>query len=285
MTGHRMHLTDIITRSRPLPWSEGDNIPWNDPEFSNRMLAEHLSQSHDAASRRYERIDEHVAWIHTSLLHETPSRILDLGCGPGLYSSRLAARGHTCTGIDFSPASIAFAREQARIEQLECTYRREDIRTADFGAAYEMVMLIYGEVNVFPPVVLSDMLRRAHAALAPGGRLLLEPSTAASIRRIGAEPTSWSAAQSGLFSARPHLLLEEHFWHEEQRATTNRYYLIDATSGAVTRYAISYQAYEPDELRDLVESAGFSDVRFFPSLTGAPDGSEQEFCVVTAHSG
>ena len=49
MAGQPMRLGDIITRSQPLPWSEGDNIPWNDPDFSSRMLIEHLTQGHDAA--------------------------------------------------------------------------------------------------------------------------------------------------------------------------------------------------------------------------------------------
>ena len=45
-------LTDLVHRAPiPLPWAEGDNIPWHDPEFSQRMLREHLSQAHDAASR------------------------------------------------------------------------------------------------------------------------------------------------------------------------------------------------------------------------------------------
>ena len=84
------------------PWVEGEKIPWHDPDFSERMLAEHLSQSHDAASRRFARIDRQVAWIHRELLEGTPTRVLDLGCGPGLYTSRLARLGHECVGIDFS---------------------------------------------------------------------------------------------------------------------------------------------------------------------------------------
>jgi len=28
--------------------------------------------------------------------------VLDLGCGPGLYASRLARLGHECTGIDYT---------------------------------------------------------------------------------------------------------------------------------------------------------------------------------------
>lgn len=35
--------------------------------------------------------------------------MLDLGCGPGLYSHRLATLGHRVHGIDFGPASIAYA--------------------------------------------------------------------------------------------------------------------------------------------------------------------------------
>ena len=80
-----MNLPDLVRRTTvPVPWDEGDNIPWHDPDFSRRMLREHLSQAHDAASRRTETIDQHVAWIHQTLLRDRPTRILDLGCGPGL---------------------------------------------------------------------------------------------------------------------------------------------------------------------------------------------------------
>ena len=107
-----MNLLDVIHRtSAPEPWAEGDKIPWHDPAFSRRMLREHLSQAHDAASRRAIIIDEHVDWIQREVLLNRSSRVLDLGCGPGLYSSRLAQRGHTCMGIDFGPASIEYARE------------------------------------------------------------------------------------------------------------------------------------------------------------------------------
>ena len=36
----------------PVPWRHGGNLPWDDPAFSERMLKEHLDQSHGAASRR-----------------------------------------------------------------------------------------------------------------------------------------------------------------------------------------------------------------------------------------
>lgn len=128
-----MDLVELVKRaSSPSPWAEGDNIPWNDPEFSRRMLKEHLSQAHDAASRRFEIIDRQVNCIHTTLLDRLPTTILNLCCGPGLYAERLARLGHTIHGIDYSPASIEYAIEIARRDNLLCTYACQDIRHANF---------------------------------------------------------------------------------------------------------------------------------------------------------
>ena len=130
-----MTLLDLVHRTQdPKPWAEGEKIPWDDPQFSARMLNEHLSQTHDAASRRADIIDQQVAWIHHHILGDNPARILDLGCGPGLYASRLAERGHRCVGIDFSPASIDYAKRQTTGDNP--TYMQADIRHADYGDGY-----------------------------------------------------------------------------------------------------------------------------------------------------
>jgi SAM-dependent methyltransferase len=176
-----MKLLDLVRRPvMCAPWDEGDNIPWNDPDFSKRMLKEHLSQAHDAASRRIEKIEEQVNWIHHKVLLGRPTQILELGCGPGLYTSRLARRGHTCVGIDYSPASIAYAADCAGQEDLHCTYRRQDIRQAEYGAGFGLVMLIYGELNVFRPADARNILDKANLSPVMGccysSRTLLRPS-------------------------------------------------------------------------------------------------------------
>ncbi len=232
------------------------------------MLAEHLSQDHDAASRRSETIDAHVAWIHGEVLRGTPTRVLDLGCGPGFYSSRLARLGHSCVGIDFSPASVAHAKETAETERLDCRFVEADIREADYGTGSRLVMLIFGELNVFSPDDARSILQRAHSALDPGGRLLLEPHTEDAVRALGSSPPSWYSSESGLFSDQPHLLLQEHAWDEETRTATIRYFLVDAEGGNITRYAQTFQAYSNEEYRALLEECGFRDVEFVPSLTG-----------------
>lgn len=280
-----MKLLDLVRREPvPEPWAEGDNIPWDDPEFSERMLAEHLCREHDRASRRPSIIDKHVDWIHRYLLSAKPSRILDVCCGPGLYTSRLADAGHECVGIDYSPASIAYAKREAEKRKLRCEYTFRDVRTVDFGDGFDLVMLTYGELNVFRPADALKILKKARRALADGGLLLLEPHTYAVVKTIGERPASWYSAETGLFSGRPHICLTESFWDEATETTTVRYFVVDAASGEVPRYAQTFQAYKDEEYRAVLEKAGFGAVEFYPSFGDPGDEPASDFVVIVART-
>ena len=238
-------------------------IPWDDPDVSRRMLKEHLTQAHDAASRRTTIIDQQVAWIHEHVLRSRAWRILDLGCGPGLYTSRLAACGHTCVGIDFSPASIEYARQH----NSTVTYVQADVRNADFGTDFDFAMMIFGEINTFTSEDTQHIIDKAFAALKPNGTLLLEPHTYVAVERIGHTAPTWFSLHEGLFSPLPHLWLQESFFHEG--CATNRHYIIDAATGHTTEYASMLRAYTDDEYRHLLRQ--FASVTFYPTLANPAD--------------
>jgi SAM-dependent methyltransferase len=257
-----MKLEDILHRTiPPQPWAEADNIPWDDPEFSQRMLKEHLSQEHDAASRKLKTVERHVAWIFQRALGGKVGSVLDLCCGPGLYTSRLARLGCTCLGVDFSPASVAYARQQAQQEGLPCTYIHQDVRTADYGCGHDLVSMIFGEFNIFKFHDAQSILTRARAALKPGGRLLLEVHKFETVRLL-AEGRGWHSAQSGLFSDQPYLVLEEGFWDEVQQTATRRIYIVRLKDGLVSRIGHSLQAYDLDGYAGILGQCGFSQVQF-----------------------
>ncbi|UCE26664.1 MAG: class I SAM-dependent methyltransferase [Candidatus Coatesbacteria bacterium] len=278
-----MKLLDLVHREPvPEPWAEGDNIPWDDPAFSERMLAEHLCDEHDRASRRPAIIDEHVDWIHNGLLSGKPSRILDICCGPGLYVARFADAGHECVGVDYSPAAVAYAKREAENRGLRCDYTLSDIRTAEFGAGFDLAILIYGELNVFKPADALTILKKARRAVADGGLLLLEPHTYSTVKEIGERPASWYSAEDGLFSDRAHVCLTESFWDEATETTTVRYFVVDAASGEVSRYAQTFQAYSDERYRAVLEEAGFGRVEFYPAFGNAEPASD--FVVIVART-
>ncbi len=251
---------------RRLDSGEWRKIPWNDADFSRRMLREHLAQDHDAASRPSPAIDQHVAWIHHTVLGGRQSSILDLGCGPGFYTHRFVKLGHACKGIDFGPASIDYARQHHA-----GVFVLGNVLTEEYGTGYDLVCMIYGELNAFAPESAERIVEKAYQALKPGGNLLLEVSHDDAIREIGRQPPAWYTAEEGLFSDKPHIVLQESGF--ENNRSSSWYHVIDAETGALAQYVAMHQAYTEDEYRHLLRR--FEHVAFYPSLTGEPvDGAE-----------
>ncbi len=262
-------LMEIVHRTvPPAPWAEGENIPWRDPAFSERILAEHLSSTHDAASRPLEKIDAHVAWLHEEILAGRPGKVLDLTCGPGLYTQRLAKLGHACVGIDYAPAAIAYAKTQARSDGLRCTYVQADVREAAFGEGFDLAVMLHGQLNVFRRGEVADILRRVYDALSPGGRLVLEVQSYEHVHEDGRKRCDWRTAETGLFSERPHLVLNESFWIEDAQARMERWYIIDVATGEVERCALTSEAYSGEQIEALLTGAGLAEVHLSADLGG-----------------
>ncbi|MEI8248531.1 MAG: methyltransferase domain-containing protein [Lentisphaerota bacterium] len=276
-------IKDIIGRKLPpAPWSEGEKIPWDEPRFSRRMLQEHLSQDHDWASRRFSIINRHAKWIFQYLLNSRPGRILDLGCGPGLYTFRLAAIGCECKGIDFSPASIEYAIAQTGTMEFKTNYVLDNIKTAEYGSDFDLVMLLFGEFNVFSPEDAAKILEKSFNALKSGGILLIEPSTLEYVKTVGTKGMFWSGGVSGLFSDSPHLVLKETFWLEKQHVAVERVFIVDAVTAEVTRCSTSIQAYKLSELKEMFLRAGFTDIRKYDTLADTGRDALPGFFALTA---
>lgn len=270
-----MNLLDIVTRDpQPKPWEEVSKIPWDDPEFSARMLREHLTQAHNAASRRDAIIDAQVGWIHDVVLEGEPSNILDLGCGPGLYCARLARRGHRCTGIDFGPASIAHARQTAASEGLDCTFIQGDLRSTPFGEARDLIMLIFGEFNTFRREDALEFLTRSRVALTRHGRMIIEAHTLASLKKLGESRPSWSTRTSGLYADSPYICVDDACWHEMSQTAVERHYVIDAATADVSLYGTTTQGYTREEYEALLLEAGFREVEWREDWPNAAHADE-----------
>ena len=91
---------------------------WTDAHISKQLLDLHINPDTDTASRNEKSIEKTTAWI---LEQTAGNRVLDLGCGPGLYAERLAQAGMGVTGMDFSENSIAYARQSAHKKVLPST--------------------------------------------------------------------------------------------------------------------------------------------------------------------
>jgi SAM-dependent methyltransferase len=221
------------------------------------MLAEHLNQSHGAASRPLREIraqvEQMTAWLHL----QPGDRLLDVTCGPGLYAREFAGAGIAVTGIDFGPASLAYARKMCA--SLPCEFVFGDVRQMDFaGRDFAAAIYIYGQATVLQPTESLDVLRRIHAALRPGGRVLLEVLD--DDRFDKRNSTWWYTDQGGLWGDFPYLHLGERAWDPEQRAAVERFHILNLETGEMQVYGLSDQAYTIQQMTDMLHAAGFGQV-------------------------
>ena len=138
-------------QQRPEPFTPGEPLFWDDPHISKGMLASHLNPNTAGASRRPEMIDRSVAWLVETLGLREGDAVVDLGCGPGLYASRLAERGLRVTGVDYSRRSIAYATQYAGEHGLDIAYCYQDYLTLDDEGQYDAALLIYGDYCPLAP--------------------------------------------------------------------------------------------------------------------------------------
>jgi 2-polyprenyl-3-methyl-5-hydroxy-6-metoxy-1,4-benzoquinol methylase len=77
--------------------------------------------------------------------------VCDLGCGPGLYASRLAQRGARVTGLDFSALSIEYGRTAARDKNLALDFEVADYLKDELPGDQDLVLLIYADLCALSP--------------------------------------------------------------------------------------------------------------------------------------
>jgi SAM-dependent methyltransferase len=254
-----MNINKLISQHLPIRLLPNESkIPWNDADFSQRMLENHLSQEHDWASRKLAVIERQVDWLCSQLV--PGAQVLDLGCGPGFYTQLLAKRGFCCTGVDFSPASITYAQQQAQRAGLNIDYQLLDVRSYRPTKKFDFIMMTFGELNVFSTADAKSLLKDCANWLMPNGKLLVEVHSFDEVKRQGQAEPSWQRQSQGLFLDAPHLLLTEHAWDEALQISSTLFWVIEE-NGKVTRFGSRMQAWQDGEYLQLLNECGFNKIQ------------------------
>jgi len=166
----------INTRHEPFEFYTASDL-WTDEHTSKQMLTFHLNEDVDMSSRNLEFINRSVKWIVSRFNVGAKTKIADFGCGPGLYTTRLAKKQADVTGIDFSKRSIRYAQEVATREGLSIQYMNQNYLEVETDDRFNLILMIMCDFCALSPIQRKKVLRKFHTILEPGGSVLMDAYT------------------------------------------------------------------------------------------------------------
>lgn len=250
-------------QSKPISLYEQGRFPfWDDPHISNSMLKAHLNRKTDRASRKAETIEQTVNWI-MGQQHDA-RKLLDLGCGPGLYAKKCFDAGLAVTGIDLSARSIEYAIGiEDRID-----YQVGNYLEIDYVDAFDIITLIYFDFGVLKPDDRRSLLASIKKALRPDGIFVFDILHENSLD--GFHEGEEEIDMGNFFTSKPYSLKRESVYYPDSKNTLERY--VVQTEDESREYLIWNQLYNKEALTRELESAGFQ-FDLYNDLTGtAYDG-------------
>ena len=245
---------------------------WTDPHIAAQMLIAHLDPSHDGASRRPDFIERAVEWIAS--LIPNGARLLDIGCGPGLYTRRFAERGLRVTGLDFSENSIAYARAH----DPDSEYVVQDYLQMEFDGEFDIITLIWCDYGALIPAERADLLVRIQRALKPGGLFLFDVFTPLYYKGKH-DSARWEVNPDGGFmSAKPHVALYRDSYYGDTVAG-GRTVIIE--EDAVHCYNLWNCCFTRQTLLEEAGPLGFAEAGIYSDAAGTPYVEDSELiCAV-----
>ena len=249
--------------NKPQLYEKGSSVMWTDPYISKQLLELHINPENDVASRSQVKIERITNWILERT--DTPQmKILDLGCGPGLYAERLAQKGHSIIGVDYSANSIQYATRQAKEKKLNIEYLKKNYLDLDFDSQFDLVILIYLDFCALIPKERDKVLENIYRALKKDGLFICDVVNERNIDKKTISQ-SWEVQESGFWKSTPYIALTNGYHYPEEKVLANHHIVIGEPD-TVETYIFWSHYYEKGDLVKILESNGFTDIKDYENV-------------------
>ncbi|MHC5118626.1 MAG: class I SAM-dependent methyltransferase [Planctomycetota bacterium] len=260
-------LETINAKPKPFEFYTAAEL-WTEEHTSAQMLQFHLDETLDLSSRKHAFIDRSVEWIVSHFNITADTAIADFGCGPGLYTTRLAKTGADVTGIDFSPRSIEYAKTTAAEQNLHITYISQNYLAFETDKRFDLVIMIFCDFCALSPQQRTLLLNKYRTFLKPGGALLMDVHSL-NIFNQKQESAAYELNQlNGFWSADKYYGFVNSFKYDKEKVSLDKYTIIEKNR---TRTVYNWlQYYSKDSLTQELAKNGFEAKAFFSDVAGTP---------------
>ncbi len=272
-------LQEINSRPTPFQFYTADEL-WANAHTSKQMLEYHLNESIDVSSRNQSFIEHSVEWIVSHFGVDNKTEIADFGCGPGFYTARLAERGATVTGIDFSENSLKYAKQVASQESLEINYIHANYLDLETVHRFDLITMIMCDFCALSPEQRKRMLSKFASFLKLGGSVLLDVYSLNSFAQKEESATYELNQLNKFWSPDDYYCFVNTFKYDQEKVTLEKYTIIEKSQTRVVYNWLQY--FSTETIRQEFEESGFKVEELYSDVAGTPYNLEATEIAIVA---
>lgn len=219
-------LEEINSRPAPFEFYTAADL-WTNEHTAQQMLQYHLNDYIEASSRNSTFIEKSCNWI-ADQFNIKGKKVIDFGCGPGLYATRLARKGALVTGIDFSENSISYARTAAKKEGLSIDYLVSDYLEFETTEKFDLITMIMCGFCALSPTQRKALLGKFKAILKPEGAVLMDVYSLNAFEKKSESATYEKNQLFGFWDPNDYFAFVNTFKYEDEKVLLDKYTIIEA---------------------------------------------------------
>ena len=247
-------------------FNPGDESIWTNEHMATSMLTAHLDDSNDAASYNALKRKQICDFIIDKTDVTMGDKIVDFGCGPGLYCNAFALDGYDVTGIDQSDNSLGYGRDRAEADGINIDYINEDYTKISGLYDYSLAIMISCDYGVLPPSQRKLFLKNVNDSLASGGYFVLDVMNENEYnnQKQNSENT-WSQEESGFYRPHPYTVMSRKHFYDDEKVICDTHCVLD---GASTIYKVYQTYFTKNRITAELDESGFEVVGVYGNLLG-----------------
>lgn len=268
-------LSKINRKPEPFEFYTAEDL-WTDEHTSKKMLEYHLDGSIDASSRNIEFIDQSVLWILNHFNLDSNSSVLDLGCGPGLYTNRFAEKGINVTGVDFSRRSIEYAKK-TQLKYVD--YINKNYLNFVTDKKFDIITMIMCDFSALSHEQRKLILEKSGNMLKPNGKIILDVHSLNYFNQKEEISAYEFNHMDNFWSSEDYYCFINTFKYDNQKITLDKYTIIEKE-----RIRVVYnwlQCFSVESLKKEFEENNFVVEEIYSDVSGQKYNDKSlEFAVV-----